>query len=190
MKKHFQDISFKKLLLIISGFIFLLSIENAHAQFDEYERKAAMVNTFAKFVNWPTKAFKENNKLVLGILGDDPFGDVIDNMFKNRYVNGRQWEIRRGNSIKDLKGSHIVFMTQGFSNDEIKSLLSEIYEKNNSFVLTIGDNIPNFCKNGGIINLTPNGLYTLNIVSANKAQLTIDVKLLNLASDIIPYDPD
>ncbi|MBB3699143.1 DUF4154 domain-containing protein [Flammeovirga yaeyamensis] len=190
MKTIFQDISIRKLLLIAVGCIAYFTVATSYAQFDEYERKAAMVNTFAKFVNWPSKAFKDNNKLVLGILGDDPFGDVIDNMFKNRYVNGRQWEIRRGNSIKELKGSHIVFMTQGFSNEEIKALLNEIYEKNNSFVLTIGDNIPNFCRNGGIINLTPNGLYTLNIVSANKAQLTIDVKLLNLASDIIPYDPD
>ncbi|NLR94255.1 MULTISPECIES: YfiR family protein [Flammeovirga] len=190
MNSQKQNISPLIKAIIIGCCLFFLNPIKSNAQFDEYERKAAMINTFAKFVNWPSQAFKENNKLVLGILGDDPFGEVIDNMFRNRYVNGRAWEIRRGQSIKDLKGSHIVFMTQGYSNDEVKSLLGEIYEKNNSFVLTIGDNIPNFCKNGGIINLTPNGLYTLNIVSANKAQLTIDVKLLNLASDIIPYDPD
>ncbi|MBB6461654.1 YfiR family protein [Flammeovirga kamogawensis] len=170
-------------------FITLFQVDT-YAQFDEYERKAGMINTFAKFVNWPSQAFKEDNSLVLGILGDDPFGDVIDNMFRNRYVKGRVWKIKRAQTIKELKGSHIVFISKGFTSSQVKSFLEEIYDRNNSFVLTIGDNIPNFCKNGGIINLTPNGLYTLNLYSANTAQLTIDVKLLNLASDIIPYDPD
>lgn len=179
--------------MLISTFVVILLFGIQHksvAQFDEYERKAGMINTFGKYVNWPSKAFVEDKKLVLGILGDDPFGDVIDNMFRNRYVNGRAWEIRRGQTIRELKGSHIVFVSKGFTEQQVKVFLDEIYDRNNSFVLTIGDNISNFCKNGGIINLTPNGLYTLNIVSANKAQLTIDVKLLNLASDIIPYDPD
>ncbi|MBD0401117.1 YfiR family protein [Flammeovirga sp. EKP202] len=190
MKKSFLNISPLQLVPVIAVLFILVFQQESRAQFDEYERKAGIINTFAKYVNWPSKAFMEGDKLVLGILGDDPFGDVIDNMFRNRYVNGRAWEIRRAKTIRELKGSHIVFMAQGFKEEEVKTFLQEIYSRNNSFVLTIGDNIPNFCKNGGIINLTPNGLYTLNIVSANKAQLTIDVKLLNLASDIIPYDPN
>lgn len=190
MKKSYKNILPSFIGSVFTVILIVLCAFESQAQFDEYERKAGMVNTFAKYVNWPSRAFIENDKLVLGILGDDPFGDVIDNMFRNRYVNGRAWEIRRGKTVKELKGSHIVFISKGFPNEQVKTFLEEIYNRNNSFVLTIGDNIPNFCKNGGIINLTPNKLYTLNIVSANKAQLTIDVKLLNLASDIIPYDPD
>lgn len=165
---------------------------DALAQYTEYEQKAALILALSKRVTWPNKAFDHSNKLVLGILGDDPFGAIIDSVLLNRSANGRFWRIKRGHSIKDLKGSHIIFIGNSYSQDEIKSILESIYSKNNPTVLTIGDNIDNFCKMGGVINLTisanPNTLYSLNVVAANRAQLTMDVKLLNLASDIVPYE--
>ncbi|MEH0156855.1 YfiR family protein [Limibacter armeniacum] len=182
-----QAIFYRTLPIMVVLLLIMSMPKQANAQYAEYETKAGMIYTFGKLVTWPSKAFDSKNKLVLGVLGDDPFGSIIDNVLKNRPVNGRYWEIRRGTSIKELKGSHIIFIGNSYPRDVLKSILDDIYSKKNSMVLTIGDNIDGFCELGGIINLTTN-LYQLNVTAANNAQLTVDVKLLNLASDIVPYD--
>ncbi|GAA4838350.1 hypothetical protein GCM10023331_24400 [Algivirga pacifica] len=159
------------------------------AQYTEYERKAGMIYTFGRLVTWPEHAWKEADHLVLGILGDDPFGQVIDDVLKNRPIKGKTWEIRRGRAVEEVRGAHIIFVSNAYSKQEVKEILRQIYSRRNAMVLTIGDQIDRFCEIGGVINLTEN-LYTLNVMAANRAQLTINVNLLRLASDIIPYDPD
>jgi len=45
----------------------------------EYQVKAAFLYSFAKFVQWPDDAFgKPEGPFVVGVLGDDPFGAVLD----------------------------------------------------------------------------------------------------------------
>src|SRR5260370_31416836 len=43
----------------------------------EYELKAAFLFNFAKFVDWPPRAFPEASApLIFGIIGEDPFGST------------------------------------------------------------------------------------------------------------------
>src|SRR5262249_42923351 len=53
----------------------------------EYEIKAAFLYNFAKFVEWPAETFADANApLILGIVGEDPFGSRLDQMVKGKTV--------------------------------------------------------------------------------------------------------
>lgn len=159
----------KKLNIILILFVQIFICTNkVCAQQSEYEIKAALILTFAKYVEWPEKVFNNENRIILGILGDDPFGENIDRMAKNRSVKGRYWEIRRGKTVKDLKGAHIIFI--GKSEEwQVEEVLKEILSKPiTSSALTIGDDLNLFCENGGIINFgagEENSKYTFDINS-------------------------
>ncbi|PWJ44713.1 YfiR family protein [Sediminitomix flava] len=163
------------------------------AQNSEYEIKATLLYFFGKYSHWPPKVFDEDQKIVLGILGDDPFGTTIDRILHNRPANGRYFEVRRGTDIKELRGAHILYMSN-LSKSEASEVLDEINSKKNASVLTVGDNIDGFCEIGGILNFTTgaNGnkyYFVINTLSSNKVGIYFDNKMLNMATEIISYDP-
>ena len=145
-----------------------------------------MVYNFAKYVTWPKQIFG-SNKMIVAVLGDNPFGEDLERIVASRKANDRPIEIRYGRTIKDIKGSHVVF----FSRSE-ESLIEEILEDYNSkFILTVGDDIENFCELGGIINLSYKNSrpsFSINIEAAQKAGLIVDTKLLQLAEEFIGYE--
>lgn len=168
-----------------------LSAKEASAQFGYYEIRGMMIYHFGRFVTWPERVFQNENKIILGILGDDPFGASIDEILRNRRIRGRQWDIKRGNSLSELKGSHIIFVTQS-KKGEIKEIFEELnsskYRRTN--ILTIGDNIDKFCEYGGVMNVDRNNFFTINSNAANKANLIIDSRLWQMAKKIESYDDD
>src|SRR6266850_954731 len=70
----------------------------------DYEVKAAFLYNFAKFVRWPEESLA-GPRFVVAIVGDDPFGEVIDRAFLGKTVLGRPVEIRRTRSLRDAAGS-------------------------------------------------------------------------------------
>ena len=173
--------------LYVFSSIFLLAIcflsSNVKAQYTQYQIKGAMVYNFAKYVNWPPQIFG-NKDLIIAVLGDNPFGEDLERIVKGRKANNRSVEIRYGRSIEDIKGSHIVF----FCRSE-ESLIEEILKEYKSrFILTIGDDIEDFCQLGGIINISyrdKKPSFIINLEAAQKAGLVIDTKLLQLAEEFI-----
>src|SRR5437867_3549846 len=62
----------------------------------EYQIKAAFLYNFARFVEWPRSTFPDSaSPVVLGILGEDPFGDEIDQLVWGKTVDGRPLTVRR-----------------------------------------------------------------------------------------------
>lgn len=180
----------KKILYIASFVItFCVSANNsAFAQFEEYEIKAVQLYTFAKYVTWPEKIFKGQSKIILGVLGDDPFGDKLDKVLKNRPVNGKLWEIRRAHTSKELRGCHIIFVCKS-EEPIIKKIMEELSGYRNSSVLTIGDNIHKFCGYGGIINFTEEKyLFEINLKAATDSDLVLSTQLLRIAKAIVSYE--
>lgn len=181
-------------LVNIIKFSFLLfcfwifGAKSASAQFAHYEIRGMMIYHFGHFVSWPERVFSQNNKMVLGILGDDPFGTAIDDILRNRRVRGRLWEVRRAAELDDLKGCHIIFVTQSKKNQAqqiLQTLRSKRYR--HTHTLTIGDDIEDFCRYGGIINVDNNNFFTINSEAANRANLIIDSRLWQMAKSIEAY---
>src|SRR5450432_2322261 len=56
----------------------------------EYQLKAVFLFRFAQFVEWPARAFREPTApLVIGVLGEDPFGAYLDDLVRGEKIDGR-----------------------------------------------------------------------------------------------------
>src|ERR1700693_2178158 len=62
----------------------------------EYLVKAGFIYNFAKFVEWPSTAFAEpDSPIVIGVLGTDPFGDIINRVVEGKKIGTRGFVVRR-----------------------------------------------------------------------------------------------
>jgi len=62
----------------------------------EYLIKAGFIYNFAKLVGWPQGAFAQSDSpIVIGILGTDPFGGIIDRILSDKQIDARHFVIKR-----------------------------------------------------------------------------------------------
>lgn len=163
--------------------IFWARLEVFAQSYTEYEVKAAYIFNFAKFIQFPSKSFEsDNSPIILGIYGDDPFGEIIKNTF-NKPVNGRPWVIKYINQPEAIGDCHFLFISRGsrYEINKITNITGKLP------VITIGDNIQDFCFNGGVINFTPQyskHQFEINNELASQKGISISSKLLILAKII------
>jgi hypothetical protein len=147
-----------------------------HGRFDEYQVKAAFIFNFAKFVAWPDAP---GTPIVIGIAGEDPFGELLDNAVRGKTAAGRSIEVRRLGENDDLRGCSILFV----SSSE-KRRAADLIRRAGDGVLTIGD-LPQFTQDGGIVRffLENNRVrFQINAKAAERSGLKIHSQLLSLAA--------
>jgi hypothetical protein len=148
----------------------------------EYQVKAAFLFNFAKFVEWPPAAFADaKSPIVIGILGDNPFGEDLAKTVRDKTVNNRPITIKKEfRSLADATNCHILFI----STSE-KQRLPEIFKGlREASVLTVGET-DGFTEAGGMINFVAEGKkirFQIKDATAKGAGLKISSKLLSLAS--------
>ena len=152
-------------------------------QSSEYLIKAGYIYNFAKLVEWPASAFAQpDSPIVIGILGTDPFGPIIDKVLEGKKVNGHSFVIKRLKPTADVKECHILFIGSSLG----VHVADTIRLTRGTPVLTISE-IPGFADRGGIINLTleQNKVrFEVNVDAAKEADLNISSRLLVLAKVI------
>ena len=80
----------------------------------EYQVKAAFLFNFVKFVDWPESSFADARApIVLGILGENPFGDDLSNIVNGQLVKGRSIRVGQFKFGDDLRACQIVFVKIG-----------------------------------------------------------------------------
>ncbi len=146
----------------------------------EYQLKAAFLFNFVKFTEWPPAAFSNATApLVIGVLGDDPFGSALDDLMNGERINGRFIVINRFQSGDDANACHVLFVSRS-EKDRLSRLLEELKQKP---VLTVSD-LDQFCQQGGMINLVLSAGNTvkpeINPDAARSVSVQISSKLLNL----------
>jgi hypothetical protein len=150
---------------------------------NEYQVKAAFLYNFAKFVEWPSEAFSGGGApLVVGLIGDDPFGSGIDRMINGKSVNGHPLTIQRLKWGQNLRACHILFI----SSSERRRLAQILESVKGSSVLTVGE-MDQFSQQGGIINFVMEAnkvRFEINVYSAEQGRLKISSKLLTLAKSV------
>ncbi len=148
--------------------------------YTEYEVKAAFLYQFIPFVEWPSDAFADDDApFVIGVLGEDPFGDILDNTVREKKAHNRDIVIRRSKNPGALATCHVVFIAAS-ERDNIGEAMKTFNAKS---VLTLGE-WESFTKQGGIIRFLVTGGkigFEINIHSARKAGLKISSQLLRLA---------
>lgn len=146
----------------------------------EYQIKAVFLFNFAQFVEWPPDAFPEaNSPLVIGVLGEDPFGQALDETVRGEQVGSRPLLIRRWRRIEDIGPCHILYI----SSSEQLHREKIIARLNARSTLTVGDG-EDFARRGGMIRFfTDHNRIRLqiNLEAVRAARLTISSKLLRPA---------
>jgi hypothetical protein len=165
--------------------LFLLATFSLNArQPSEYEVKAAFLLNFAKFVEWPPKAFPDSNApLVIGILGDDPFGDVLPKIVKDQTAQGRRIEIRYFKDDEDYGNCHVLFLSRSVA-DQTKDILQGLQGRP---ILTVSDK-EDFTRQGGVINFAlveKTVRFDINAQAAEAADLKVSSKLFAVARSVV-----
>jgi hypothetical protein len=146
----------------------------------EYQVKAAYLYNFTKFIDWPSNNFTSADApIVIGIMGENPFGKTLDDLVKGEVVRGHPLIIKRLNPGEDWRGCQVLFISH-FEKDQLASLLQQL--KGNP-VLTVSDS-SGFAEQGGIINfviIQGKVKLEINPDAATAAGLQISSKLLRLA---------
>jgi len=145
---------------------------------NEYQVKAAFIFNFAKFVEWPSDAFGEGAALVVGVIGEDPFGGALDRLNGNT-ANGRALRIKRFRWGDDLRACQVLFVSAS-EDRHLRKIMESI---RGTSVLTIGESTQ-FSQSGGMIRfvIQDNKVrFEINASSAGQSGLKISSKLLALS---------
>src|SRR6185312_8324237 len=79
----------------------------------EYSIKSAFLFKFGEFVEWPSGTFtSQEEPLVIGILGDDPFGPRLDQTVNGHKIGSRPVAVVRMSRAEQLQNVHILFICQ------------------------------------------------------------------------------
>lgn len=147
----------------------------------EYEVKAAFLYNFARFVEWPPDAFHDAGEpFVIAILGQDPFGPVIDETVAGKKVAGRPIQVRRASRVDEARDAQIVFVAAS-ERPNTATILKALERPG---LLTVGDT-DGFAERGGAINFTLQERkvrFQINPAIAAHARLKMSSQLLKLAT--------
>lgn len=150
----------------------------------EYEIKAAFLYNFGKFVEWRDDDKPQPNEpFIIGILGQDPFGRILDRLAARKQLKEHRIELKRFKKISEVRFCHILFISRSE-----QARLSEVIKKvKNDCTLTVSE-IDNFIEEGGIIRLltTPENKvrFEINNSAASDVGLKISSRLLRLAVNL------
>jgi hypothetical protein len=150
------------------------------AQPTEYHVKAAFIYNFAKFIDWPDEdSTDQATPIIIEILGEDPFGDILDETMAGKTVRGREIEIRRSEALDLGSLRHILFVSTSRASElgPIKKALDD------RPVLTVGD-CDGFAAAGGTIGFVEEAgrvRFEVNMARVVQTGLRVSSKLLKVA---------
>jgi hypothetical protein len=146
----------------------------------EYQTKAAFLFNFAKFVDWPPYKFTQpDSPLIIGVVGSDPFGGLLEEQVQDQRINDRTVIVCHVESIQELRKCHIIFVCRSEA-ERLAPILASVRGDN---VLTVGET-DKFITRGGMINFVMVGNtvhFQINDSAAKHAGLKISSKLSSLA---------
>lgn len=153
--------------------------------YGEYEVKAALLHNIVRLVEWPRSAFgAPDSDLKLCVLGEDPFGDLLERAFEEQAGGDRRVVIERFSSVRDMKPCQLMFISASEAR-RLSRILESLW---GSPVLTVGET-PGFVRSGGIVQMWVEERKVrleINTYAAERAGIRIDRRLLALTSGGTP----
>jgi hypothetical protein len=154
----------------------------------EFEIKAAFLHSFPSFVDWPAEALPPGNgPIVVGLVGNDPFGGSLDDLIRGKAGEGRPIVVRRLAWNESHTGCHLLFI----SASELTHLTQILQSLGTASVLTVAD-FDHFAARGGMIELRMvdgHVRFDINAAAAGSARLRLSAKLLGLARTVKESNP-
>jgi hypothetical protein len=150
----------------------------------EYNVKAAFLYSFGRYVEWPKAAFNERSgEFVIGVCGEDPFGQVMDRIAQSKTIQGHRIIIQRMATIEELQPCNILFVSRSIP---LAHQIAIINKMRDNGTLLVGE-LPGFAEHGGGINFFLEGgtvRFEINVEAIRREKLLLDAKLLNLGKKV------
>jgi YfiR/HmsC-like len=147
---------------------------------NEYALKSVFLYNFCNFIEWPDAAFSSPNEpLIIGIVGEDPFGALLKNAVEGETYHGRPIQIEHYHGARDIKHCHLLFIGRG-ETEHLDAILAAVASKS---VLTVGET-DDFLAHGGMIALPAERnrvRLRVNPPALRAASLNVSSKLLRVA---------
>lgn len=152
----------------------------------EYELKAVFLFNFTRFVDWPSDSFAgPQAPLVICVLGDDPYGTVLDDTVRGETVGGHPLAIERYRRVEDVATCHVLFI----SASEAKQMAGIVQQLHGRSILTVSNAADSDARGSVVRFATESNRIKLRIdmQAAHAAHLEISSKLLR-AAEIVGAD--
>jgi hypothetical protein len=172
----------KTLLCLAIGFSLIRPLfVQAAADPLEYQVKAVFLLNFTKFIGWPPTAFEEpDSPIEICVLGEDPFGNSLDQAVAGEVVGGRRVAVQKIKSAPQPKSCQLLFF--GKSEKDAGKLLPGL----GPGVLTVGEG-ESFVREGGMIAFIIENRrvrFAIKRAAAENAGLVLSSKLLSVAKSV------
>lgn len=151
----------------------------------EYQVKAVFIFNFTQFVDWPSSSFaSEQSPLIIGVLGENPFGSYLEETVKGETVSGHPLIVQYYKNVTDIKTCHVLFI----NSNETKVIDTVLSNLKGSNILTITNNYDNSKQDEVIRFFIRNHKtgFQINSDAAKNASLNMSSKLLNVATIYVP----
>ena len=156
----------------------------AMAQSDtlEYAIKAAYLFKFTPFVAWPPTAFATSSSpFYVCVLGDDPFGSILDQTVSGRLVDDHPVKMRRLQTADGARECQILYFATSRA-----PLAAETLDKvRGAPVLTVTEQ--SLGVSGEVVQFVVKDRhvrFTIDATAAAANRLVISAKLLSLAASV------
>ena len=150
----------------------------------EHKIKAVFLYNIMNFITFPDDVFPgDEDAIVLGVVGEDPFGEILDKVFDGKSFSGRPVKIRR---IRDLEsrpqfeGVHVMYLGS-LDHEALEKVLNLLRV---SRILLISD-MKGFAEMGGTINLVVKEnkvRFKINSDAVKRHTIKISSRLMSLAT--------
>lgn len=167
-------------LALVLCLVALTPLSAAPPSPNEYSLKAVFLYNFCRFVDWPPAAFNSPNEpLIIGIIGQDPFGALLAEAIAGENYHGRPIQIAHFRSPREIRQCHLLFVSDSAAG-EYGAIIAAAAGRN---ILTVGESDV-FLDQGGMIALTAEQnrvRLRINPTALRNTQLSVSSKLLQVA---------
>lgn len=148
----------------------------------EYAVKAAYLHKFGPFVEWPPGTFDSAAAPVtICVVGQDPFGQVLDRAVEGQRVGARSVVAKRLARIEGDSGCHIAYITGG-RGQSVSEALAALKGRP---VLTVTDSRTSSARGMVHFAIQSNRVrFHIDSAAAAAHRVTISSKLLSLALSV------
>ena len=152
---------------------------SAFASEEENKLLAVFFGRFSNYIELPDRSARQ---FVITLIDENPFGSLLDELYKAKLINGKPVDIRYVTRVEDIGQSDILFVT--LVNPRTRQEAIDYASKKS--ILTISTAM-GFAERGGIIQLDFLQQHTrikINHGAAVKSNIRIGAPLLSLATVI------
>lgn len=154
--------------------LFCVLHHSVQAQISESEIKAAYIERFTRFIDWPDDF--ENNTFKIAVIGENPYNTALDDLFTDTKIKKHSVKLIYTNNLNDIKNVNLVFIS-GSEKKRINEILKAIGKRP---ILIISDT-KGFCELGTHINMYVDEnyiRYEINKEALEKSGLKVTSLLL------------